>query len=77
MDRVLLLNYDNVPIHVTTWKKAVLLLIKGKAECVDTMEKIEDFLKDNRVPNTIKLVEQKAIPEMELPFSRQDRKSVV
>jgi len=74
MNRVLLLNSQDEPIHITSWKRAVVLLIKGKAECLETIEKLEDYIKidDNYIPKTIKLTYSVAVPKLELPFSREN-----
>ena len=65
MEQVLILNSDEEPIHLTTWKRALVLLMKGKAECA---EKIENIL----IPKVIILKNYKAIPHTELPFSREN-----
>lgn len=78
MDKVLLLNNENKPIHITSWKRAVVLLIKGKAECIEeiknTVEQLDNYIKiDNTyIPKTIKLTYEVAVPELELPFSREN-----
>lgn len=74
MSKVLLLNNEYEPIHITSWKRAIVLLIKGKAECIEKMEQIEDFIKidDSYIPKTIKLTYDVAVPELELPFSREN-----
>jgi len=74
MNRVLLLNSQDEPIHITSWKRAVVLLIKGKAECIEKIEKIEDFIKidETYIPKTIKLTYEMAVPKLELPFSREN-----
>lgn len=74
MSKVLLLNNECEPLHITSWKRAIVLLIKGKAEYVDKIEKIEDFIKiDNSyIPKTIKLTYDVAVPDLELPFSREN-----
>lgn len=74
MKKVLLLNSQNEPVHITSWKRAVVLLIKGKAECLEAIEKVEDFIKvgETYVPKTIKLTYEVAVPKLELPFSREN-----
>ena len=45
MEQVLLLNSDKEPLHLTTWKRALVLLLKGKAECIEKIDDIENFIK--------------------------------
>ena len=74
MSKVLLLNNEYEPIHITSWKRAIVLLIKGKAECIEKIDQIEDFIKidDSYIPKTIKLNYDVAVPKLELPFSREN-----
>lgn len=74
MNRVLLLNNECEPLHITSWKRAIVLLIKGKAEYVEKLEEVEDFIQidDSYIPKTIKLTYDVAVPELELPFSREN-----
>ena len=74
MSKVLLLNNQYEPLNITSWKRAIVLLIKGKAEYIHKLNKIEDYIKvdDTYVPKTIKLRYDVAIPELELPFSREN-----
>ncbi len=74
MKKVLLLNSDCEPLHITSWKRAVVLLIKGKAEYIEKLEGIENYIKIDEyyIPKTIKLTYDVAVPELELPFSREN-----
>lgn len=74
MAKVLLLNADNEPLNVTTWKRALVLLIKGKAEYVKVLDSIENYIKvdETLVPRVIKLTYYLAVPYRELPFSREN-----
>ena len=57
MAKVLLLNNNEVPLHVTSWKRALVLLIKGKAQCAEHIKNIEDYIEvDNQfIPRIIKM----------------------
>ena len=72
MPQVLLLNNDNQPLQYTSRKRAVVLLLKGKAEVEEKIKCIEDYIKvgEYYIPKCIRLKEQMAIPTKELPFSR-------
>ena len=45
MPQVLLLNNDNKPLQYPSWKRAVVLLLKGKAEVEEKIKHIEDYIK--------------------------------
>lgn len=74
MSRVLLLNQQNEPLHICSWKRALVLLMKGKAECDERIQSIEDYISiDNTyIPKVIKLSYDMAVPYKELPFSREN-----
>lgn len=74
MSKVLLLSNKYEPLNITSWKRAVVLLIKGKAECVEKINEIDDYIKigEYYIPRTIKLTYEMAIPHLELPFSREN-----
>ncbi len=74
MDKVLLLNSENEPLNITSWRRAIVLLIKGKAEYIEKITNIETYIKVGKyyIPRTIKLTYEMAIPELELPFSREN-----
>ena len=74
MEQVLLLNFNEEPLHFTTWRRALVLLIKGKAECLEKIDNIENYIKiDNTlIPKVIRLKYKMAIPNKELPFSREN-----
>ena len=72
--KVLLLNSENEPIQVCTWKQAILLIIKGKAEAYKIIDEIESTIKCGNmvIPNIIRLNYKIAVPEKELPFCREN-----
>ncbi len=74
MAKVLLLNSDNRPLNICTWKRALVLIIKGKAKYAQALNSVEDYIMiDNTViPKVIKLTYELAVPNMELPFSREN-----
>lgn len=74
MGKVLLLNKECEPLNITSWKRAFILLIKGKAEYIEKLDEIDDYIKvgDYYIPKTIKLTYEMAIPQLELPFSREN-----
>jgi len=74
MSKVLLLNNENEPLNITSWRRALVLLIKGKAEYIEKLYELEKSIKigETYIPRTIKLTYNVAIPELELPFSREN-----
>lgn len=74
MAKVLLLNENEKPLNITSWKRALVLIIKGKAKYVKIMNRIDDVICiDNIIiPKVIKLTYDLAVPDMELPFNREN-----
>ncbi len=74
MTKVLLLNSDGRPLNICTWKRALLLLIKGKARYAQAIQNIEDFITVDKtlIPKVIKLTYNLAVPNTELPFCREN-----
>ena len=72
--KVLLLNIENEPIQVCNWKQAILLIIKGKAEALKYIDELDYTIKQGEVviPNIIRLNYKIAVPELELPFCREN-----
>lgn len=74
MKKVLLLDSHNHPINICSWKRALILLLKGKAENarmlndIDCMIKVDNIL----IPCVIKLKYELAVPYKELPFCREN-----
>lgn len=74
MSKVLLLNSENEPLRICSWKRALVLLIKGKARWDESMKNIDDMINiDNTlIPRVIKLNYEVAVPPLELPFSKEN-----
>ncbi len=74
MKKVLLLDSHNHPINICSWKRALILLIKGKAENARMLNDIDSMIKvDNiLIPCVIKLTYELAVPYKELPFCREN-----
>ena len=55
--KVLLLNNENEPFQVCSWKQAILLMIKGKAEALKSIDELDSTIKNGEVviPNIIRL----------------------
>ena len=77
MSKVLLLNATDEPIHICSWRKALLMLLKGKASCIGTIESInalDELVSQNNStrPGVIKLNYEVAVSEKKLPFCREN-----
>ena len=72
--KVLLLNIENEPIQVCNWKQALLLIIKGKAKAINYIDEIDSKIKNSDIiiPNIIRLNYEIAVPDLELPFCREN-----
>jgi 5-methylcytosine-specific restriction endonuclease McrA len=70
MSKVLVLNASYEPLNVTSWKRAVVLLIKGKAESI---EHYEEYLYHNfPSPAVIRLRYYVRVPYQEIPLTRRN-----
>ncbi len=70
MNKVLLLNATYEPLNICTWKRAISLMLKGKAEEIEHWNsKVNE---DIYTPAIIKLNYYVAVPYKELPFSKKN-----
>lgn len=71
MRKVLLLNSSYEPLHICTWQRALILLIKGKAE---TVEKNGRKLAGGKwpLPLVIRLLYYVKIPHKDIPLTRRN-----
>lgn len=74
MSRVLLLNSENQPLRICSWKRALVLILKGKAQCAQSIQNIEDMINiDNvSIPRVIRLNYEVAVPQQGLSFSKEN-----
>lgn len=74
MVKVLLLNSQDEPLNVTTWKRALVLIIKGKAKYAHIINDLDDliYIDNTVIPKVIKLTYNLAVPDVELPFCREN-----
>lgn len=70
MEKVLLLNASYEPLRVCSWRRALVLVLKGKADEISTLESLID--KQSDTPYIIKMKYYVAVPYQELPFSKQN-----
>lgn len=68
--KVLLLNASYEPLNLCSWKRALILLLKGKAEEVENTYNLIDDKKT--LPSVIRLRYYVVVPYKELPFNRKN-----
>lgn len=70
MGKVLVLNASYEPLNITSWKRAVILLIKGKAE---QLEHNGTFICQTfPLPSVIRLRYYVKVPYKEIPLTRKN-----
>ncbi|MFK8184595.1 MAG: HNH endonuclease [Phormidesmis sp.] len=70
MSKVLVLNASYEPLNITSWRRAVVLLIKGKAEQIEERE--QQIYPDFPMPTVIRLRHYVRIPYKEIPLTRRN-----
>jgi 5-methylcytosine-specific restriction endonuclease McrA len=71
MGQVLVLNASYEPLNITTWRRAVVMMLKGKAESLeeDSSRKIRD---DTMLPTVIRLRTFVRVPFRPMPLTRRN-----
>ncbi len=71
MSQVLVLNASYEPLNITTWRRAMVMMIKGKAESIeeDSTHKVHH---DILLPTVIRLRKFVQVPFRELPITRRN-----
>lgn len=70
MQKVLLLNASYEPLHVCSWKRAIVLLLKGKAVTVESHEPIPDHVAT--LPSVIRMQYYIKMPHKQIPLTRKN-----
>ncbi|MEH2253784.1 HNH endonuclease [Nostoc sp.] len=70
MGKVLVLNASYEPLNITSWRRAAVLLIKGKAERVEHNGKF--LYSDFPLPTVIRLRHYVRVPYKEIPLTRRN-----
>ncbi len=68
--KVLVLNASYEPLNVCSWRRAVVLIFKGKAEQIEHNGKV--IYKDLEVPTVIRLRRYIKAPYKEIPLTRRN-----
>lgn len=71
MGQVLVLNASYEPLNITTWRRAMVMLLKGKAEGLehDHSRRIRD---DHLLPTVIRLRQFVRVPYRPVPLTRRN-----
>ena len=70
MAKVLVLNASYEPLNITNWRRAVVLLLKGKAETLESNGKF--IYTDFPLPTVIRLRHYIKVPYKEIPLTRRN-----
>ncbi len=70
MGKVLVLNASYEPLNITSWRRAVVLLIKGKAEGLEHNGKI--LYAELPLPTVIRLRYYVRVPYKDIPLTRRN-----
>jgi 5-methylcytosine-specific restriction endonuclease McrA len=70
MGKVLVLNASFEPLNITSWRRAVVLLIKGKAEQLE--HNCRYIYADFPLPSVIRLRQYVRVPYKEIPLTRRN-----
>ncbi|NET35918.1 MAG: HNH endonuclease [Cyanothece sp. SIO1E1] len=70
MSKVLVLNASYEPLNITSWRRAIVLLIKGKAEQVEHNGKF--IYAQMPLPTVIRLRQYVRVPYKEIPLTRRN-----
>jgi 5-methylcytosine-specific restriction endonuclease McrA len=71
MGHVLVLNASYEPLNITTWRRAMVMLLKGKAEGLEHDE-AHPIRPDHFLPTVIRLRQFVRVPYRQLPLTRRN-----
>ena len=71
MGRVLVLNASYEPLNITTWRRATVMLLKGKAERLEH-DPSHPLRPDTFLPTVIRLIQFVHVPYRPLPLTRRN-----
>ena len=71
MSQVLVLNASYEPLNITTWRRAMVMMIKGKAESLE-QDPNRMIRQNTLLPTVIRLRHFVRVPFKELPLTRRN-----
>lgn len=73
MKPALLLNATYEPLSIVSWKKAITLLILGKAEMIEAQKRVvRSATQAFKLPSVLRLVRRVTVPRSRVQFSRDN-----
>ena len=71
MGQVLVLNASYEPLNITTWRRAVVMMLKGKAESLEH-DPCRELRQGTHLPTVIRLRQYVRVPFRQLPLTRRN-----
>ena len=71
MSQVLVLNASYEPLNITTWRRAMVMMFKGKAESLE-LDTSREIRRGTHVPTVIRLRQYVHVPFRQLPLTRRN-----
>ena len=71
MGQVLVLNASYEPLNITTWRRAMVMMFKGKAESLE-LDTSHEIRRGTHVPTVIRLRQYVHVPFRQLPLTRRN-----
>ena len=71
MSQVLVLNASYEPLNITTWRRAIVMMLKGKAESLE-QDPNRMIRQNTMIPTVIRLRHFVRVPFQELPLTRRN-----
>ena len=71
MGQVLVLNASYEPLNITTWRRAVVMMLKGKAESLEH-DPCRQLRQGTHLPTVIRLRQYVRVPFRQLPLTRRN-----
>ncbi len=71
MGQVLVLNASYEPLNITTWRRAMVMMLKGKAESLEE-DSSRMIRQDTMLPTVIRLRQFVHVPFREIPLTRKN-----
>ena len=71
MGQVLVLNVSYEPLNITTWRRAMVMMLKGKAESLE-QDSTREIRRGTHLPTVIRLRQYVRVPFRQLPLTRRN-----
>ena len=71
MGQVLVLNASYEPLNITTWRRAMVMMIKGKAESLE-QDTSREIRRGTHLPTVTRLRQYVHVPFRQLPLTRRN-----